>query len=158
MLEKHKIYEATFTDYTVEGQAVARVEGCVVFVPNGIQGETCLVRIEKAQKTWATGTITEILQKSPHRVQRECPISSSCGGCDFWHMDYEEEIRLKKDRVCQALNRLGGETLDTVELLSAPTCHGYRNKAQYPVACQKGRAYAGFSGQVLTGWWKISGV
>ena len=144
MLEKHKIYEATFTDYTVEGQAVARVEGCVVFVPNGIQGETCLVRIEKAQKTWATGTITEILQKSPHRVQRECPISSSCGGCDFWHMDYEEEIRLKKDRVCQALNRLGGETLDTVELLSAPTCHGYRNKAQYPVACQKGRAYAGF--------------
>ena len=144
MLEKNKIYEAHITDYTAEGQGVARIDGCVVFIPNAIAGETCRVRIEKAQKTWATGKITEILEKSPHRLQRECPISSSCGGCDFWHMDYTEETRLKADRVRQALNRLGGETLDSVPILDAPSCQGYRNKAQYPVASQKGRVFAGF--------------
>jgi len=144
MLEKDKIYEATIEDYTAQGQGVARIDGCVVFVPNAIAGEKCLVRIEKAQKTWATGKITQILEKSPHRVQRQCPISSSCGGCDFWHMDYAEETRLKADRVRQALNRLGGEQLEAVSILSAPTCQGYRNKAQYPVASQKGRVYAGF--------------
>ena len=144
MLEKGKIYEAQITDYTAEGQGVARIDGCVVFVPNAIAGETCLVRIEKAQKTWASGKITEILEKSPHRVQRQCPISSSCGGCDFWHMDYEEETRLKAERVRQALNRLGGEALEQVEILSAPTCYGYRNKAQYPVSSQKDRICAGF--------------
>ena len=144
MLEKNKIYETTIVDYTAEGQGVAKVDGCAVFVPNAIAGEVCRVRIEKAGKTWAAGKIVEILQKSPHRVQRECPISSSCGGCDFWHMDYEEETRLKADRVRQCLNRIGGENLTEVPILSAPTCHGYRNKAQYPVSSKKGRAFAGF--------------
>ena len=144
MLEKNKIYETTICDYTAEGQGVAKIEGCAVFVPNAIVGETCQVRIEKVGKTWAAGKITQILEKSPHRVQRECPISSSCGGCDFWHMDYEEETRLKADRVRQALNRIGGEQLETLDILSAPTCYGYRNKAQYPVSSQKGRVFAGF--------------
>ena len=144
MLEKGKTYEAEILDYTVEGQGVARVEGCAVFVPNAIVGEKCQVRIEKVGKTWAAGRIAQIIEKSPHRVQRECPISASCGGCDFWHMDYEEETRLKAQRVRQCLNRLGGESLEKVEILSAPTCTFYRNKAQYPVAQQNGRVYAGF--------------
>ena len=144
MLEKGKIYEAVICDYTAEGQGVAKIEGCAVFIPNAILGEKVCVRIEKAQKTWAAGKITEILEKSPHRVQRACPISSSCGGCDFWHMDYEEEARLKARHVRDCLNRMGGESLEELSILDAPTCEGYRNKAQYPVACRKGRAYAGF--------------
>ena len=144
MLEKGKIYEAEICDYTAEGQGVAKIEGCAVFIPNAILGEKVCVRIEKAQKTWAAGKITEILEKSPHRVQRACPISSSCGGCDFWHMDYEEEARLKARHVRDCLNRMGGERLEELTILDAPTCEGYRNKAQYPVACRKGRAYAGF--------------
>jgi len=144
MLEKNKIYEALVTDYTAEGQGVAHVEGCAVFLPNAIAGERYTIRIEKAGKTWAAGKIQTVLEKSPHRLNRECPVAKLCGGCDFWHMDYEEECRLKADRVRQALNRIGGEQLDTVPILSAPTCHGYRNKAQYPVSSQKGRAFAGF--------------
>ena len=86
----------------------------------------------------------ELLERSPHRVNRECPVAKLCGGCDFWHMDYEEESRLKAERVRQCLNRMGGENLEQMPILAAPTCHGYRNKAQYPVASQKNKAYAGF--------------
>ncbi len=144
MLEKNKTYEAVISDYTAQGQGIARIEGCAVFVPGAIVGEKCLIRIETAKKTWAAGKIAQILEKSPHRVQRDCPISGKCGGCDFWHMDYAEEARLKADRVKQTLNRLAGESLTQIPLLTAPTCEGYRNKAQYPVAQKKGRAYAGF--------------
>jgi len=144
MLEKGKLYEATICDYTAEGQGIAKVDGCAVFVPNAIVGERVELRIEKAQRTWAAGKITQILEKSPHRVNRECPVAKLCGGCDFYHMDYAEETRLKADRVLQALNRIGGESLQQMPILEAPTCHGYRNKAQYPVASKKGRAYAGF--------------
>ena len=59
-------------------------------------------------------------------------------------MDYEEETRLKAERVRSTLNRIGGEALEHMPIFSAPTCKGYRNKAQYPVASQKGQAYAGF--------------
>ena len=144
MLIKNQVYEATVTDYTAEGQGVAHIEGCAVFLPNAIAGERVRVRIEKAQKTWAAGKIVEILEKSPHRRSRECPVAKLCGGCDFWHMDYEEETRLKAERVKTCLNRMGGENLETVPILAAPDCRGYRNKAQYPVAVNKGRAYAGF--------------
>ena len=144
MLIKNQIYETVITDYTAEGQGVAHIEGCAVFIPNAICGEKVRVRIELARKTWAAGKITEILEKSPHRVNRECPVAKLCGGCDFWHMDYAEETRLKAERVRTCLNRMGGEALEQVPILAAPTCHGYRNKAQYPVAQKKGRAYAGF--------------
>ena len=144
MLEKNHIYETVITDYTAEGMGVAKIDGCAVFIPNAIAGETVRVRIEKARKTWASGKMTEILERSPHRVNRECPTAKLCGGCDFWHMDYDEELRLKAQRVRDCLNRLAGENLSEVPILGAPSCLGYRNKAQYPVTMRKGKAVAGF--------------
>ena len=144
MLIKNQIYDTVITDYTADGQGVAHIEGCAVFIPNAIAGETCRVRIEKVGKTWASGKIVTLAEKSPHRVNRECPVAKLCGGCDFWHMDYAEETRLKAERVRQNLNRLGGQALESVPILSAPECKYYRNKAQYPVSSHKGRVYAGF--------------
>lgn len=144
MLQKNQIYTAEIVDYTAEGQGIAKIEGCAVFIPNAIVGERCEVRIEKAGKTWAAGKMTLLTERSPHRVNRACPYAKLCGGCDFWHMDYEEELRLKAERVRQALNRIGGEVLEKVEILGAQTQSCYRNKAQYPVAEEKGRAVAGF--------------
>ena len=144
MLEKNKIYEAEIVDYTSEGQGVAKIEGCAVFIPNAIAGEICRIRIEKAAKTWASGKIVEILQRSEHRINRACPVAKLCGGCAFHHMDYEEESRMKAERVRTCLNRIGGENLEKLPILAAPTCKGYRNKAQYPVSVKKGKAIAGF--------------
>ena len=144
MLEKNVVYEAVITDYTAEGQGIAHIEGITVFIPNAIAGERVRVRIETVRKTWAAGKITELLEKSPHRVNRQCPVAKLCGGCDFWHMDYEEETRLKADRVKTCLNRLAGEGFEKIPILAAPALCGYRNKAQYPVAAKKGRVYAGF--------------
>ena len=144
MLIKNEIYETRIEDYTSEGQGVAKIEGCAVFIPNAIAGELCRVRITLVRKTWAAGKIIEILEKSPHRINRVCPVAKLCGGCDFHHMDYEEETRLKAERVRQCLNRIGGENLEEVPILAAPTWEGYRNKAQYPVSSHKNRAFAGF--------------
>ena len=144
MLIKKLIYDAVICDYTAQGQGIAKIEGCAVFIPNAMVGERVKVRIETVHKTWATGKIVELLERSPHRINRDCPVAKLCGGCDFRHMDYQEECRLKADRVCQALNRIGGEELEEIPILSAPTVDGYRNKAQYPVASRKGRAFAGF--------------
>ena len=53
MLTKNQIYETVITDYTHEGQGVAHIEGCAVFIPNAVAGEKVKVRIETAKKTWA---------------------------------------------------------------------------------------------------------
>ena len=143
MLIKNQIYTAAITDYTVQGQGIAHIEGCAVFVPNAIAGELCEIQITKAAKTWAAGRIYKILEVSPHRANRACPQSKLCGGCAFQHMDYLEECRLKAERVRQTLNRLGGEALESVEILPAPELYHYRNNPQYPVAPEKGPAVAG---------------
>ena len=49
MLIKNQIYETVITDYTAEGQGIAKCDGCIVFIPNAIVGERVKVRIEKAQ-------------------------------------------------------------------------------------------------------------
>ena len=128
MLIKNQVYEARIVDYTADGQGVAKIEGCAVFVANGVVGDLCKIAILKANKTRALGKITQVIEKSPHRINRECPVAKLCGGCDFWHMTYEEECRLKADRVKQNLNRLAGENLEEISILSAPTCYSYRNK------------------------------
>lgn len=140
----NEIYEAQVTGFTSEGLGVCRVEGCAVFVPNAVPEEIYEIRITHVGKTAAYGKIEKIIQKSPHRINRLCPYAKQCGGCDFWHMDYETECQIKAQRVLDALNRLGGQSLEHMEITGGKTCLGYRNKAQYPVGPGKKHPEAGF--------------
>ena len=149
---KHKDYpvykgqelEVTIEGYTSEGQGVARVEGLAVFVAGGLAGERLKIRIAHLGHTAAYGDILKILEKSPQRREPECPYSGSCGGCTFWHMSYEEELRAKAQRVSDALTRIGGLHLGEIPITGSPAVTGYRNKAQYPVGLVKGKPQAGF--------------
>ena len=84
MLQLQEIYETEITGYTSDGRGVARIDGCVVFVPNTIVGERCRVRVLHIGKHGAMGKIESIQEKSPHRVPRACPNAKLCGGCCFW--------------------------------------------------------------------------
>ncbi len=143
-MKKNEIYRTAVSGFTSEGLGVCRVDGCAVFVPNAAPGEEYDIRITHVGKTAAHGKIETIIQRSPHRVNRRCPYAKLCGGCDFWHIDYDAEREIKRQRVLDALNRLGGQALETIELTGAPTCEGYRNKAQFPVAPAKNGVAAGF--------------
>ena len=143
-MQKNEIYRAAVSGFTSEGLGVCRVEGCAVFVPNAVPGEEYDLRITHVGSHGAYGKIENIITKSPHRVNRQCPCAKQCGGCDFWHMDYEAECEIKARRVLDALNRLGGQNLSSIDLTAAKTCAGYRNKAQFPVAPGKKGPEAGF--------------
>ena len=94
-----QVLDLTITGYTSEGQGVARVEGLAVFVTGAIRGETVRAKIAHLGHTAAYADILEVLTPSPRRVKPGCPAASRCGGCVFWHMDYEEELSAKSQRV-----------------------------------------------------------
>ena len=144
MLKNNEIYRAKVTGFTSEGLGVCRVEGWAVFVPNAAPDEEYDLRIVHVGKTSAWGRIVNIITPSPARVNRECPWSRQCGGCDFWHITYEAECEIKRQRVLDALNRLGGQNLQDLKITGAKTCLGYRNKAQFPVGPDKKGLTAGF--------------
>ncbi len=143
-MKKNEIYRAEVTGFTSEGLGVCRVDGCAVFVANAAPDEEYELRITHVGKNAAYGKIERILRRSPERVNQLCPYAKQCGGCEFWHLSYEAETRIKKQRVLDALNRLGGQHLTDLPITPAPTCEGYRNKAQYPVAAGKKGITAGF--------------
>ena len=133
--KKNSVYELDITGYTAEGLGVARLEdGRVVFVPNTIRGERWQVQLLKVNKNVAWGRAVKPVLESPCRVPSDCPHSGPCGGCQFRHMSYEEELRAKRQRVEDALRRVGGVdvTVDTIH--GAEDTHRYRNKVQFPVA------------------------
>ncbi len=143
-VRKGQVLDVTIEAYTSEGMGVARVDGLAVFVHGGIQGERLKIRIAHLGHTAAYADIVEILQPSPERVREECAYAKDCGGCVFWHMTYEEELRAKAKRVSDALCRIGGLHFPEVSITGSPRKTGYRNKAQYPVGLVNGKPDAGF--------------
>ena len=133
MLEKNKVYRARIEGYTSEGLGVARIDGQAVFVHRALRGEDCDVLLLKVLKNAAFGKAVKVHEPSPHRVEPDCPYYGKCGGCDFRHMDREEELYAKKTRVQDALRRIGGSDVQVEEILAGERLH-YRNKSQFPIA------------------------
>lgn len=94
-------------------------------------------------KTAAAGEIVKIHKPSPDRAQPECPDYGRCGGCDFQHLTYPEELWAKRQRVQDALTRLGGADIRVEEILGAKNPLHYRNKSQYPVGADGATASTG---------------
>ena len=132
-LKENSIYTGTVEGYSSEGLGIVRLVGAVVFVPRTVRGEEIDLRITKVMKTCAAGEVVKLRKASPERMKPECPYFGQCGGCDFQHMSYTEELRAKRQRVQDALTRLGGTDLQVEEILGAKDPTHYRNKSQYPV-------------------------
>lgn len=132
-LEKGSVYTAVIDGYSSEGLGIARVNGAVVFVPHAVRGEAIDLRITKVMKTSCAGEIVKIHNPSPERMEPECPYAGKCGGCAYRHLTYPEELWAKRQRVQDALTRIGGLELTVEEILGAKNPEHYRNKSQYPV-------------------------
>ena len=120
--------------YASDGAGVARLDGMVVFVQGGIRGEACDVRLTHVGRSALWGRVEEVVNPSPARIFPRCLHYTKCGGCQFRHMNYAEELEAKRIRVEDALRRLGGADIHVSAILGAEQVDRYRNKAQFPVA------------------------
>ena len=132
-LREGNVYTGTVEGYSSEGLGIVKLDGAVVFVPRSVRGEEIDLKITKVMKTAAAGEIVKIRKASPERANPECSHFGKCGGCDFQHLSYTEELWAKRQRVQDALTRLGGTDLQVEEILGAKDPMHYRNKSQYPV-------------------------
>ena len=133
-LAKNQEHTVTIEGYGEGGMGVARIDGRVVFVHGALRGEKCRVLILKTLKSVAFAKVIEVVEPSDARIESDCPYFPRCGGCTYRHMSYEEELRLKRQRVQDNLARIGGSAVAVEEILGAADTLRYRNKAQYPVS------------------------
>ena len=142
-MEKNQIYKAEITGYNADGLGLCRIENMVCFVKGSVRQDVCLIRIVKVLKNVCYGIVEEIVKPSPSRVASACPHFPKCGGCDFHHMTYDEELWFKKDKVERALRSIANIETEVTMAGSRYVSH-YRNKAQYPVAVKDGKVVTGF--------------
>lgn len=99
--------ELRTTSVAVGGEAVAREDsGRVVFVSGALPGETVSVELTEEKKSFARGSVVEVLEAAPGRVEPPCPnVALGCGGCDWQHIDLDVQRELRLGIVTDVLSR-----------------------------------------------------
>lgn len=145
-MKKNEFCTLEITGMTAEGNGVGRTpDGMAVFVPLTAVGDVISCKIVKTAKSYAYGIIDKIITPSPDRTESSCPVSSKCGGCTFRHISYQAELKIKDRLVRDAFERIGGfADVCFEEIKGCPDSDRYRNKAQYPVTENDGKAVCGF--------------
>jgi 23S rRNA (uracil1939-C5)-methyltransferase len=120
-----------------DGQAVVRREGQVVFVPGALPGERVRLRLDhRARRHW-TAELLELEQAAAERRRPPCILAERCGGCSVQHLEEEAQRRWKRQKVVDALQRIGRLAEDiearVAPTLAAPAPFGYRNRAVLPL-------------------------
>jgi len=127
------------------GEGVGRHGGLTIFLPGGAPGDLLEARVVEVKKNYARAEVVTVVRPSPDRVQPPCPVVGECGGCQLQHIDYPAQLRIKRQQVVDALERLGrlqGVPVHSTLGMGNPWL--YRNKAQFPVGLARGRLVAGF--------------
>lgn len=143
-------------DLTVEieklsnlGYGIARFEGYVIFVKSTCPGDRVKIKLTKKNKNYAYANVTEFVEPSPLRCKPICPMQNVCGACQIQFIDYEAQLKLKKEIVEDCMKGLDSDIKTVIkEVIPSPKIAEYRRKIQYPVSETKS------SKRIIAGYYK----
>lgn len=111
-----------------------RADGSVGFAVGALPGERIEVEHLIQKKGYARARGFRLLQASAERVTPSCPVASTCGGCDWLHLDYDAQLRHKASLLDEALARTGGfRDLGAVTVTPSPRVSHYRSRIRLHV-------------------------
>lgn len=128
--EYHQELEIVIENITNLGQGVGRSEDWVIMVPFVIKGERVRVRIFRNHANYSEADLLEILEASPDRIDPTCPHFTNCGGCQYQHISYEQQLNWKRGQVEELLERQIHASVDipVQAPIHSEKIYGYRSK------------------------------
>lgn len=128
----------TITDVAAEGNALARVDEMVVFVPYGAPGDVVDIKIAKKKKNYAEGRIVRMIKPGEVRVAPECEHFTLCGGCRWQHLPYNFQLECKQKQVADCIQRIAKvEAPEVSSIIGSDSIWEYRNKMEYTFSNKK---------------------
>jgi len=127
------IYEnVLITDIGSEGNAVARIDNMVVFVPMLVPGDIVDLFIKKKKRKYLEGRVIRFVEYSGKRVNPLCRHFGACGGCRWQHLPYDLQLYYKEKQVRDNLVRIGRVDMPEIRpITGSPDVFLYRNKLEY---------------------------
>jgi len=129
-MAKNDIYKLHLDSIASGGDALGRIGGKPVFVEGGAPCEDILCRITEEHNTWSRAELLEIVKPSPVRIDAACPFYGRCGGCNFQHIEYEAQLKIKANILKDSFFRIGAIQPPEPVIFSSPPWE-YRNRMQF---------------------------
>src|SRR3974390_1214564 len=89
----------TIEDIAFGGEGVGRLDDFVIFVPFVIVGETVEAEITEVKKQFPRAHFLRVTQPSPDWATPECRFFGNCGGCQYQHIQYDAQLRIKHKQI-----------------------------------------------------------
>lgn len=124
----HQELDVRIDNLTNEGAGVARVDGWVIFVPFTLAGELVKCRVFRNHKNYSEADLIEVLEPAPNRVAPKCALFGQCGGCQYQHLAYAEQLESKQRQVAELLKHMAKIEHPVREVIPSPVEYGYRSK------------------------------
>ena len=124
----HQEIELSIDKLTNEGVGLGRVDDWVVFVPFALPGERVKAKVFRNHKNYSEADLVEVLQASPHRIAPVCPLFGQCGGCQYQHVGYAEQLHWKQRQVAELLKHMAKIDFEVEPVEPSPQTFGYRSK------------------------------
>ena len=119
----------TIGDVAFGGEGVARLGDFVVFVPFVAMGEVVEAEVTELKKRFARAKLLRVVAPSPERVAPLCPHFGACGGCQYQHLAYPTQLRLKQKQIGDLFERIGRFDRGLIApVVPCPLPYGYRNR------------------------------
>lgn len=126
------VEKVRITDIGAEGNALARVDNLVVFVPMLIPGDIADIQVIKKRKKYLEGRVVKIHEYSADRIEPKCIHFGICGGCKWQHLPYNLQLKYKEKQVKDNLIRIGKAELPVINpIIGSSEIYYYRNKLEF---------------------------
>src|SRR5919197_1159387 len=121
------------------GEATGWLDGQKVFAGFGLPGERVELDVGERRPDRLWGRVVRVLRPSPHRVAPHCPYFGTCGGCQWQHVDYQQQLDFKTAMVATHLaDGAGFANPPVLPTLPSPAVYGYRNHARFSIGRRHG--------------------
>ena len=115
------------TDLNRDSDGVAKHDGAVIFIPGSLPGDEVLVEITELKRNYFKAKVIEYIKLSEDRITALCPHAEGCSGCSLQELEYNAEIKLKRDLIQNNLEKIAGIKRE-IEFIASSKTEGYRNK------------------------------
>ena len=96
---------ATIKRIDLNGNGVAQWKNKPLFVAGALLEEEVEIKIVEQKSKYARGHLLNVIKPSVQRIQPLCAHYKSCGGCDLQHLQFDQHIAFKENKVSQLLQR-----------------------------------------------------
>ena len=129
----NQLYQVEITDLAFGGEGVGRIKNMVCFIPFTAPGDRVEVEITQRKKKFFRGRVAALTAPSPLRVEPPCPYFGECGGCQWQHIDYTQQLESKRSHLQHILRKSAGIEYPVPAPLPSPQIYQYRRSARLKV-------------------------